>query len=36
VLSIVLLGEQMQMYHVAGFVLIIAGVILAARISTRP
>jgi drug/metabolite transporter (DMT)-like permease len=36
VLSIVLLGETMQLYHVAGFVLIIAGVILAARISTRP
>lgn len=30
-LSIMLLGEQLQLYHVAGFGLIIAGVLLAAR-----
>jgi drug/metabolite transporter (DMT)-like permease len=30
-LSILLLGEQLQLYHVTGFALIIAGVLLAAR-----
>jgi drug/metabolite transporter (DMT)-like permease len=32
-LSILLLGEEMRFYHIAGFVLILAGVVLAARAS---
>lgn len=31
ILSIVLLGESMQPYHIAGFVLIVAGVMIATR-----
>ncbi len=36
VFATTLLGEQLMLYHVVGFVLILAGVTLAARPSRRP